>query len=127
MLIRKRCQHGVPSDFACNKRWEDDVWDAQYKVGTEIEANLARALGLHRGRSLFISHVSGFPMTYPFLIAFMCLLLMPFCSQLLLHILRDKSVELDQQYSKVHWLERYNASLIDRLGEANTLVSDLGA
>ena len=27
----------------------------------------------------------------------------------------------------MHWLEQYNASLIARMGEANTLVSDLGA
>ena len=32
-----------------------------------------------------------------------------------------------QQYSRVNWLERYNASLIVWLGKANTLVSDLGA
>jgi len=40
---------------------------------------------------------------------------------------RDKSVELAQQYSRVHWLEQYNASLVARLGNANTLVSNLGA
>ena len=27
----------------------------------------------------------------------------------------------------MHWLEQHNTSLITRLGEANTLVSDLGA
>ena len=39
----------------------------------------------------------------------------------------DKSTELAQQYSKVQGLKQCNASLIARLGEANTLVSDLGA
>ena len=48
-------------------------------------------------------------------------------SQQLKQISRDKSAELAQQDSKVHWLEQCNASLIARLNEANTLVSDLGA
>ena len=47
--------------------------------------------------------------------------------QRLRQISRDKSAELAQQYSKVQWLEQWNANLIAQLGEANTLVSDLGA
>jgi hypothetical protein len=39
---------------------------------------------------------------------------------------RDKRVELAQQCSRVHWLEQYNASLIAWLGDANSLVADLG-
>jgi hypothetical protein len=44
-----------------------------------------------------------------------------------LYLSHDKSVKLAQQYSKVHWLEQYNASLLVRLGKADTLMSDLGA
>ena len=51
---------------------------------------------------------------------------MSFCSQQLLHLSRDKSVKLAQQYSKVHWLKQYNASLLVQLGKADTLMSDLG-
>ena len=39
----------------------------------------------------------------------------------------DKSAELAQQHSEVQWLEQQNATLIERLGKANALVSDLGA
>ena len=39
----------------------------------------------------------------------------------------DKSTELAHQYAKVQWLEQCNTSLVARLDEANTLVSDLGA
>ena len=42
-------------------------------------------------------------------------------------ISHDKSAELARLYSKVQWLEQWNTNLIARLGEANTLVSDLGA
>jgi hypothetical protein len=47
--------------------------------------------------------------------------------QRLRQITRDKSAELTQQYSEVQWLDEQNATLIERLGEANTLVSDLVA
>ena len=47
--------------------------------------------------------------------------------QHLRQISRDKSAKLAQQHSEVQWLEQQNATLIERLGEANTLVSDLGA
>ena len=58
---------------------------------------------------------------------FMYLLLTPFRSQQLKKISHDKSAELAQQYSKVQWLEQWNTNLITRLGETNTLVSNLGA
>ena len=32
---------------------------------------------------------------------------------------RDKSVRLTQLYSQLDWLERYNASLVAQLNEAN--------
>ena len=47
--------------------------------------------------------------------------------QRLRQISRDRSAELARQHSKVQWLEQWHANLIARLGEANTLVSNLGA
>ena len=41
------------------------------------------------------------------------------CLQQLLVMSRDKSVRLTQLYSRVHWLEHYNASLVMQLDEAN--------
>ena len=49
------------------------------------------------------------------------------CSQRLRQMSRGKSAELAHQYSKVQWLEQCNDCLIARLGEANTMVSNLGA
>jgi hypothetical protein len=118
-------QLGVPSDFARAEREEDDIWQVQFDVGAQIEAGTARALQLHRGRNFSISNVSASSVTYPFLIAFIWHPLTSFCSQQLMQMSRDKSVELARQYSRVNWLERYNASLVVRLGEANALVSDL--
>ena len=39
----------------------------------------------------------------------------------------NKSAELVRLYSQVRWLGQYNASLVVRMIEANTLVTDLGA
>ena len=64
-----------------------------------------------------ISNVSALPVTLPFLIMFIRHPLMSSYSQLLMLMLRDKSVKL----------ERYNASLGVRLGEANAQVSALEA
>ena len=41
-------------------------------------------------------------------------------------ISRNKSAELARLYSQVCWLGQYNASLVVRTIEANTLVTDLG-
>jgi hypothetical protein len=38
---------------------------------------------------------------------------------------RDKSDELDHQFTRVHWLEEDNARLLTQTGEVNTLVDDL--
>jgi len=120
-------QPRVPSGFTRNERWEDDVWKEQDDVGTLIEAALTRALQLHKTTNFSISNVSAYLVTYPFLIVFIWLPLTSFYSHQLMQRSRDKSVELAQQYSRVNWLERYNANLIAWLGVSNTLVSDLGA
>ena len=39
----------------------------------------------------------------------------------------NKSAELARLYSQVRWLGQYNAYLVVRTIEANTLVTDLGA
>ena len=41
------------------------------------------------------------------------------CLQQLLVMSRDKSVRITQLYSRVHWLEQYNTSLVMQLDEAN--------
>ena len=48
-------------------------------------------------------------------------------SQRLREISCNKSVELARLYSQVRWLGQYNASLVIRTIEANTLVTDLWA
>ena len=42
--------------------------------------------------------------------------------QLLLSMSRDRSIRLTQLYSQVDWIERYNASLVVQLNEANAWV-----
>ena len=37
-------QPRVPSDFDRNEREEEEVWKAQYEVGSQIQGNLDRAL-----------------------------------------------------------------------------------
>ena len=39
--------------------------------------------------------------------------------QLLLSMSRDRSIRLTQLYSRVHWLDSYNATLVTQLNEAN--------
>ena len=39
--------------------------------------------------------------------------------QQLLSMSRDKSDRLTQLYSRVHWLDRYNATMVTQLNEAN--------
>ena len=47
--------------------------------------------------------------------------------QRLREISLNKSAELARLYSQVRWLGQYNAKLVIRTIEANTLVTDLGA
>ena len=41
------------------------------------------------------------------------------CLQQLLSMSRDKSDRLKRLYSRVHWLDQYNATLVMQLNEAN--------
>ena len=58
---------------------------------------------------------------------FLCVLLTLFHLQRLRDISRNKSAELTRLYSQVRWLGQYNAKLVLRTIDANTLVTDLGA
>ena len=106
---------------------QNTPWKAQYEVGSQIQAVLDRALQLHKTTDFQISIVSALPRD-SFVSDLICVssayTLHP---QRLRQISRDKSAELAQQHYKVQWLEQWNASLIARLGDANTLVFDLGA
>ena len=57
----------------------------------------------------------------------MCALLTLFHLQRLREISRNKSAELTRLYSQVRWIGQYNADLVLRLIDANTLVTTLGA
>ena len=118
-------QHGGTPGF--NRNEQEEVWKAQYEVGSQIQAALERAFQLHKTTDFEISSVSALPRDSSIsdlICASSAYTLHP---QRLRQISRDKSVELAQQHSEVQWLEQQNATLIERLGEANTLVSDLGA
>ena len=58
---------------------------------------------------------------------FLCVPLTLLRLQWLREISRNKSTELARLYFQVCWLAQYNASLVVRTIEANTLVTDLGA
>jgi len=118
-------QPEVPSDFVRAEREEDDAWQAQLNVSAEIEINIARSLQLNKEMNFSISNVSASLVTCPFLIVFVWHPLTSSCSQQLMLMSHDKSVKLAQLYSRVNWLERYNASLGVRLNEANAQVSPL--
>ena len=119
-------QHGGAPGFNRSEE-EEEVWKAQYEVGSQIQAALERAFQLHKMTDFKISSVSALPRD-SFISDLICAssayTLHP---QRLIQISRDKSAELAQQYSEVQWLEQQNTTLIERLGKANTLASDLGA
>ena len=52
-------QSGVPLEFLHSEPEEEAVWNAQFKVGSQIQDHLNRALGLHRAMDLQISQVGG--------------------------------------------------------------------
>ena len=54
-------EHGVPSDFDHNEQEEEEVWKAQYKVGTQIQDALGRAFQLHQKTNFLIGKVNAFP------------------------------------------------------------------
>ena len=55
-------QSGVPLEFHHNEQEEEAAWRAQYKVGSQIQGNLDRALQLHRTTDLQISKVGALPL-----------------------------------------------------------------
>jgi hypothetical protein len=55
---------------------------------------------------------------YDFLLMFLHL-------QQLLSMSRDKSDMLSRLYARVHWLDRYNTTLVTQLNEANTRADQL--
>ena len=54
-------QHGAPSNFIRNEWEEEEVWKAQYEVGSQIQATLNRALQLYKTTDFQISNVSALP------------------------------------------------------------------
>ena len=62
-------QHGGAPGFNRSEE-EEEVWKAQYEVGSQIQAALERAFQLHKTTDFEISSVSAFPGTRLFLILF---------------------------------------------------------
>ena len=120
-------QRGGAPGFYRNEQEEEEVWKAQYEVGSQIQAALERAFQLHKTTNFEISRVSALPHDSSISDLICVSSAYTLHPQRLRQISRDKNAELAQQYSEVQWLEQQNATLIERLGEANTLVSDLGA
>ena len=99
-------QHGGTPGFNRNEQEEEEVWKAQYEVGSQIQAALKRAFQLHKTMNFAISSVSALPWdssTSDLICVSSAYTLHP---QRLRQISRDKSAELAQQYSKVQWLEQ---------------------
>jgi hypothetical protein len=111
-------QSGVPSEFLHNEQGEEEeAWKAQYDVGTQIHDALGRAFQFHQKTDFLINKVSTFTWES---------LMLPRLERLR-EISHNKSAELARLYSQLRWLGQYNASLVVRTIEANTLVNDLGA
>ena len=109
-------QHRPPSNFSRNEWEEEEVWKAQYQVGSQIQAALDRALQLHKTTDFQISNVSALPQNSSVSAHIYISSAPTLHSQRLKEISRDKSAELAQQYSEVQWLEQQNTTLIKRLG-----------
>jgi hypothetical protein len=58
---RAMVQHGGAPGFTHNTRKEEEVWKAQYEVGSQIQAALERVLQLHKTTDFVISSVSALP------------------------------------------------------------------
>ena len=54
-------QHGGASDFSRNEQEVEEIWKAQYMVGSQIQDALDRALQLHKTTDFQISNVSALP------------------------------------------------------------------
>ena len=104
--------HGGAPGFSRQEREEEEVWKAQYEVGSQIQAALELALRLHKTSDFEISRVSALPQDLSTLDPICVSSAYNLHPQRLRQISRDKSTELAQQYSEVQWLERQNATLI---------------
>jgi len=120
-------QPGVPEDFVCAEREEDEVWQAQLDIGGQIDACLQHVLQLHWQEEHNVTTVGALPSFCSFLIMSARRPLMSYCSQQLMALSRDKSVKMANLYSRVDWLEKYGASLGVRMDEAYAQVSTLEA
>ena len=54
-------QHGGAPDFNHDEREAEEVWKAQYKVGSQIQAALDRTFQLHKTMDFQISSISAPP------------------------------------------------------------------
>ena len=52
---------GLPSEFLRNEQEEEEAWNAQFNVGSEILQALDRAFQLHQKTDYQVSKVSTFP------------------------------------------------------------------
>ena len=52
---------GLPSEFPCNEQEEEEAWNAQFDVGSEILQALDRAFQLHQKTDYQVSKVNTFP------------------------------------------------------------------
>ena len=98
-------QHGGTPGFNRNEQEEEEVWKAQYEVGSQIQAALERAFQLHKMMDFEISSVSALPRDSSIsdlICASSAYTLHP---QRLRQISHDKIAELAQQHSEVRWLE----------------------
>ena len=50
---------GIPLGFLHSEKEEEEVWNAQFEVGGQIQGHLDRALELHRTTDLQISQVGA--------------------------------------------------------------------
>ena len=89
-------QHGVPSDFDRNEWEEEELWRAQYEVGSQIQAALDRALQIHSAMDFDITNVTAFPRDLSVSDHVYVSSAHDLCSQRLKQISHDKSVELAQ-------------------------------
>ena len=82
---------GVPSEFLRKEQEEEEAWNAQFDVGSEILQALDRAFQLHQKTDFRISKVNTFPWELLFFILFLCVPLMLLRSQRLREISRNKA------------------------------------
>ena len=94
-------QHGGTPGFNRNEQEEEEVWKAQYEVGSQIQAALERAFQLHKTMDFEISSVSALPRDSSISDLICVSSTYTLHPQRLRQISHDKSAELAQQYSEV--------------------------